>query len=273
MFSLITVLRHEDRKSLEKLLLDSTSDVDAEKILVDDLGKIEGIKKLAEQYGWQYISNERPSGLAASLNKGISLASHEHIITIDPVSYCPKGSLESLNEGLNKEGVGVIGPRLNDPNSWTDQYDKDAPKLEDFEKDKNIFEDYSKKIRSTHGKIRTETRVTGSVLGLNKKIWKKVGKFDETLKDGFFEDTDFISKVMKLGYKSIFQEDNFVHHGGYKGTSRTIYQESLVGPKMLINAVYNATVHGHRHGYLHTLKHLYEGIKSSTKDIIQSVMK
>lgn len=55
----------------------------------------------------------------------------------------------------------------------------------------------------------------------------------------------------------------FVHHGGYSGSSRTIFQGFSQGAKMFANALYNVTVYGRRHGFLHTAKYITEGILGS----------
>ncbi len=71
MFSLVSVFNYQSKESLEKLLFESTKAVNTQKILVDDASGVDGIKDLAEEYGWTYIRNSKPSGIAASVNQGV----------------------------------------------------------------------------------------------------------------------------------------------------------------------------------------------------------
>lgn len=263
MFSLISVLNYQDRESLENLLFASTKDVEAQKILVDDNSGIEDVKKLAESYNWTYIKNETNFGLAASINRGIVNSGNEKIVIVDPDTYCPSGTLEELAAELDNQKTGIVGPQLNEKHSWTYQYNKHAPTLDDFKNNSEVFEEYAKQIKSQFGDKTKKARVSGSVMGFRKEIWYEVGGFDATLKEGFFEDTDFVSKAKKQNYYSVLKKGVFMHHGGYKGQSRTIFQGLAQGKKMLQNALHNTKEYASRHGHFHTMYHIVNGLISS----------
>jgi len=125
------------------------------------------------------ITHRKNKGVAPSWNDGIKIARGEYIAVINSDIEVPPNWLEGLREKLNG-GVGMVAPAVehlpNDPQQPVHQW------------------------------------FPGSCFMLNRETIKKVGYFDEDFAPFYFEDTDYLTRILKAGLKLARNYDIFVKH-------------------------------------------------------------
>ena len=152
-----------------------------EVILVNDGSKVS--KELLEYPGIRYIQRPENGGFAACVNTGLDAASNEVIIICNNDIELSPGWLEAITEPLT-QGYSISSIRT------TDQTGYDT-------------ED-----------VTTEGDNFGSIWAMTRTAYELIGKMDESLGKGYFEDQDYKQRALSLGLKIAKNHRVAVEHVG-----------------------------------------------------------
>ena len=161
-------------------------------------------------------------GFARANNMGLKVAHGNYILFLNPDTLILKGTLQRLtNFIVNNPDVGIVGPRMNDPDGTVQTFGPQWPLtplhillsiLFVSEESKKRFP----RVLSVHNPETSGTviKLCGGCMLLPKDIAVRVGGFD----DRFFmyaEDTDICEKVRRAGRKVYYLSDaHIIHFGG-----------------------------------------------------------
>lgn len=168
-----------------------------------------------------HIQNETNLGFLYNCNNAAKQAKGEYILFLNNDTEVTPAWLSSLlNLIKSDEKIGMVGSKLiypdgrlqeaggiiwNDASGWN--YGKNqAPDASEFNYVKEV--DY----------------ISGACILLSKKLWKKIGGFDEIYAPAYYEDSDLAFTIRKLGYKVMYQPlSQVIHHEGYShGKDETV---------------------------------------------------
>ncbi len=175
------------RRTLESILQDTYP---RKEIIVVDDGSDDNTPRILREFARRNIRTIRTNhvGKAEALNKGVSLASHKIIITLDADSEISKGSMAEIVKPLKDKSIGGVSGIIRARKNW------------------NLltwFQDYEYIMSS--GWRYTTTNVDGnSVLpgfsAFRKSALRHAGGFGS---DTLTEDFDIAIALKKSGYKTI----------------------------------------------------------------------
>lgn len=205
----IIILCHNNLKFTQKCLehLYKVTPPGFELILVDNAstdGTRAYIKKVAEEHpDVSYIFNKENMGFAKANNKGLKKAAREYVCYLNNDTEPQWGWLERMVDVLEERPkVGVVGARLYFPKKsnqpWKIQHA--GIKLNDAGIPKHIGR------FTAHSSIREEgLQEVDAVTGACMLVRKKLARFDEVYKRGYFEDVDLCLRVREGGSKVCLQ--------------------------------------------------------------------
>ncbi len=168
------------------------------------------------------IFNKQNLGFGKSINLASKKAKGEWlgIINIDTVTK--KSSLRELHKHINDRTVGIIAPKLLNPDGSLQFSIQDYPSLWNLFKEQSylykilpsIFT--SKRINRSQYKYTHEVEIIEAVYILVKReLFKKVNGFDESYFI-YFDDYNFCMKVKNRQFKIILEPESEVIHFGHK---------------------------------------------------------
>ena len=194
-------------------------------IVVDNNTNCNFKNKLIKIPRVKYIKSEKNLGFSGGNNLGAKSAKGEYLFFLNPDTKLLKNSVDNLfNYIKNNKNVGIVSPLLVDENlnSFKTQSRKELTlvnALYSFSFLKKIFPSksiYNDKFFDTWNKIspiEVDT-VPGAALMISKKLFNKVGGFDERF-FLYFEENDLSKRVRNLGYKLfIFPKSKIIHMVG-----------------------------------------------------------
>lgn len=222
--------------------------------------------------------NSKNLGFAGSFNKGIELASGENLIITNSDIYFPQGSINSLISVLSRNlDYGIVGPITSESGTWTYQYCKQGPKIKNYSQRELVkIEKFAKLIENLmKGETIQTDLVSGFCFAIRKNTIQELGPFDESFEYGLFEDIDFVRRVVQK-FKVVITPFVYVHHGGIKGSSSSIFQHPL---KCIYSFFINAYKYGKKWSdHKGTIKFILRGFyrwsgRDTVSELIEKKMK
>lgn len=224
------------RDCLDALLAQDYSDFEI--ISVDNASSDGSADFVAENYSQVcLIRNKRNLGFAGGCNVGLRAAQGDVLVLLNQDTVVQSGWLKALVGALDDPGVGVAGCKILYPDGKTVQHAGGW-----IEWPLGLAYHYGKGENDTGqwDNPRTVEYVTGAAMAFRRDVLERVGLLDEDFWPGYFEDTDFCSRVRKAGYEVWYTPDAVVLH---RETT------SFVDPAIL-------SCHYHRGRLRFLLKHL-----------------
>lgn len=163
-------------------------------------------------FGIQCIINDKNVGIPAGWNQGARKATGKYLCFANSDILCPTDWFPRLKKGLDKYAVGVVGPCTSHAHN--------VQKVVDFDDNTKItFEDVELQDKGFQKKyseddIEEIDYVNGFFFLTTKRIFYKVGYFDEDFKEGFYEEYDWNVRAQKERLKTVWVKNVFVHHIG-----------------------------------------------------------
>lgn len=200
---------------------------DYEVIVIDDASCDETDELLSGVRNLHLIRNDENAGFIESCNRGAMVSRGNYILFLNNDAMVTKGWLTPMLETISREDVGAVGPKLIYPDGtlqeaggvvWNDGSCSNFGRWDDPGKPEYNY-------------IKEVDYCSGACLLVKKKLFDKVGGFDERFKPGYYEDTDLCFSLSMLGYKVIYQPMSVVVHieGVTSGTNVSLgikkYQE------------------------------------------------
>ena len=181
---------------------------DYEVIVVDDASRDETTKVLSKVRNLHLIKNDENVGFLESCNRGAKASRGAYILFLNNDAMVTKGWLTPMLETIGREDVGAVGSKLIYHDGtlqeaggvvWNDGSCLNFGRWDDPEKPEY---NYTKEV----------DYCSGACLLVKKKLFDKIGGFDERFKPGYYEDTDLCFSLSILGYKVIYQPMSVVVH-------------------------------------------------------------
>lgn len=207
----LSSLTNNERKIKEIIVVDNHSSDRT----TEEVKKFENVR---------LISNKKNIGFSGGVNVGIKKARGDKILILNPDTMVNIGSIKKLGECMIFYGADIAGGKLSKRNNDTHNSFVRAPDiltgLFDFTNLRKIipfdlFHKYHYYLNDKYpSKSKEVDAVSGAFMMVNKKVFAKVGLFDERF-FMYLEDIDFCLRARQLGYKVIFcPESEIFHEGG-----------------------------------------------------------
>ncbi len=194
-----------------------------ELILVDN-GSKDGTEAFFRSVpGAKVIRNAENLGVSKGWNQGMRLAEGDYILILNNDVIVGPGWLENMVRLAESDpSIGLVGPRSNyiaGPQVVSDVPYKNAQGYNEAG-----IPDYISKWQAEHDLSACEFGfIKGFCHLIPRRVFQKVGFYDERFGKGNFEDDDYCVRVRFHGFRALFADDSFIHHFG----SVSFNQESV----------------------------------------------
>ena len=183
-----------------------------ETIIVDNASNDETLSELHRlqiKYKFRLIQNKSNLGFAAGNNIGMKYAKGKYLILLNNDTKITPGWISRLLYHIKKDKVGLVGPVTNRIGNEAKIYISYNPL------NNNSIEKAALEYTSVHwGQSFNLEKIAAFCWIMSKKIYKKIGGFDERFGKALFEDDDYCLRVKKGGYNILVSDDVFIHHWG-----------------------------------------------------------
>ncbi len=194
---------------------------------------IKGIKKLKIK-NLKIIENDHNYGFSKAVNKGIKNSLGKRILLLNPDVIIIEDAINKLIRfAINKKKIGIFGGKLLEFNGTKVQrsyYNKINffTSLFEFTNLKKLFPNniYHKRffyIGLNENKIRNVYGVTGGFMLINKKIFDKIGFFDENF-FLYLEDIDFCYRAKAKKIEILYYPKATIRHYGGASSKKGKYK-------------------------------------------------
>ena len=195
-----SILNYTAYPNYELILVDNNSTDDTAEYLSSVAKKSDKIK---------LVLNQTNRGFAGGNNDGIAVSDGEYIVLLNNDTVITKGWLTGLLKHYQEDGsVALVGP-------VTNSIGNEGKILVDYS---SIHEmpAFAHEYTSMHmGEEYPHRGILAMFcLMISRDFYEKAGPLDEKYGIGMFEDDDYSTAAMKMGYKIIMAEDVFIHHYG-----------------------------------------------------------
>jgi GT2 family glycosyltransferase len=173
------------------------------------------------------VRNEKNLGFLLNCNNAVKFAKGKYIHLLNNDTQVQERWLISLIELIeSNDNIGMVGSKLVYPDGrqqeaggiiWNDASGWNFGRLDDPTKPEYNY-------------VKEVDYISGASIMLSKKLWDKIGGFDERYVPAYFEDSDLAFEVRKHGYNVMFQPKSVVvhfegiSHGTDTGTGIKAYQ-------------------------------------------------
>lgn len=176
--------------------LDSAGDKPAEIIVIDNASTDDTAALLATRPDIKVISNAENLGCAVAWNQGVHAAKSEWTVVINNDILVSPGWLRELLDFANEHHLDIVSPSIREG-----EYNYDLT-------------EYARGfVTSMRGLARLGI-ADGICFMVNRRVFDKIGYFDEQFRIGQFEDTDFFRRARLDGFKLGTTGRSLIHHFG-----------------------------------------------------------
>ena len=187
-------------------------------VVVVDNDPTGGAKKIKKAHpGTKIIKAEKNLGFGAGNNLGAKAATGEYLLLLNPDIHLVDNSIEKMLDFISKHAeIGVLTCLL---------YGRDAKNLQRhffgrFQTLSTILlRRQAGRLPVTHDEFFYCDMVTGAALMTRRKLFEKLGGFDENF-FMYIEDDDLCRRAQNLGYKNaVLTTARLIHYEGQSSTS------------------------------------------------------
>jgi len=167
------------------------------RIIVVDNGSSDGTGDyLATVTGVDVISNRENRGCAGAWNQGVAASDSEWIIILNNDVIVAPGWIEGLLAAAAEQDLDVVSPAIREGEC---NYD---------------VAEYGRSFVETMGKVVRPGHAHGVCFMVHRRVFQKIGGFDEKFRIGQFEDADFYRRALLAGFRLGTTGRSFMHHFG-----------------------------------------------------------
>jgi len=163
-------------------------------------------------------------GFAKGYNAATRLATGRSLIIANSDLYFPSGALRRLAHALDSDaGYAIVGPVTND--CYSQQKVSLLDRLRDYEAASlDSIEAFARFVRDAGVGVVPAEYLSGFCLAIRRETAVRVGPFDESFREAYFEDYDLCYRVRREG-RLMIDGATYVHHGGLEGGSSALWHQ------------------------------------------------
>lgn len=186
-----------------------TDNCDYEIVVIDDCSLDDTEHVLKSVSGVRVLKNDKNLGFIRSCNRGANEARGEYLLFLNNDTEVHDGWLDELISPFDKIPlVGLVGSKLIYPDGslqeaggiiWADATGWNYGRGDDPSKPEYNY-------------LREVDYCSGASIMVPKKVFNKLGKFDERYLPAYYEDTDLAFSVQQAGLKVLYQPASRVIH-------------------------------------------------------------
>ncbi len=197
-----------------KSILKNSRDVSYEIIIGDDVS-IDGTKFLTSYVkGIKVVRNETNLKFLKNCNNAARKARGKYLLFLNNDTEVCEGWLSSLvNLIENDNTIGMVGSKLVYPNGTL----QEAGGIIHSNGTACNYGNTGDPLRADFNYVRDVDYISGASIMIDKKIWDRIGGFDEYFAPAYCEDSDLAFQVRRNGYRVVYQPKSVVIH--YEGVS------------------------------------------------------
>lgn len=195
-----SILNYTAYPNYELILVDNHSTDDTAEYLTSVAKTSDRIK---------LVLNQTNRGFAGGNNDGIAVSDGEYVVLLNNDTVITKGWLTGLLKHFVEDGsVALVGP-------VTNSIGNEGKILVDYSNISDMPAFAHKYTTSHMGEEYPHHGILAMFcLMFSKEYYKKAGPLDEKYGIGMFEDDDYSTAALKMGYRIVMAEDVFIHHYG-----------------------------------------------------------
>lgn len=158
-----------------------------------------------------FIQNDQNTGYTGGNNLGIRKAldiGADYLFILNSDAWVEKNTIASLVSIAEKDRADIVGPKILFADKKTIWY---AGGILDLANVLGKHRGVDEKDNGQYNKEEETDYVTGAALFVHKKVFEKIGLFDEDY-FMYMEDSDFCYRARKVGFKIIYNPMAIVYH-------------------------------------------------------------
>lgn len=197
-----------------KSILEHSKQCSYEIILADDCSTdhVRNIEKVVS--GVTVIHNKRNLRFLLNCNYAAKQAKGKYILFLNNDTQVQPGWLDSLVSLIeSNEKIGMVGSKL----VYPDGYLQEAGGILWEDGSAWNFGNRKNPGSAEYNYVKEADYISGAAIMIRKRLWEKIGGFDEQFVPAYYEDTDLAFEVRKAGYKVVYQPASIVVH--FEGVS------------------------------------------------------
>jgi GT2 family glycosyltransferase len=217
-----------------------------ETIVVDNASTDGSVKMLKEEYPWvKLIANHENSGFASANNQGITQASGNYILLLNPDTYLHDHALATLIDYLDQNPtVGAVGPLLENPDGSLQHSCYPTPSLlrEAYRlvrPNRNVGSGAYPMQEWSTTTPRPVDVIQGACLLLRRQVLEQVGLLDEAY-FMYTEEVDLCTRISRAGWQLVWVPQARVTHYGGQSTRQ-------VATKMFLHLYASKIIYFRKH--------------------------
>ena len=212
----------------EIIVVDNNSSDSSVKMIEEMMMGTTRIKSTTGITGIKLIRNKKNLGYAMGNNVGIKAADGEYIMILNTDTFVKKDSIEKLIDFLDvNKNVDIVGPRLLNSDGTPQANCGRFPDL--LVSAVMLFKEHfggSKLVRFSPKESQLVDWLMGSAFVARKKVFEKIGGFDEKI-FMYMEEIEWFYRAKKTGFKTYFLKDAEIIHLG-RGSSKSGKKEPIL---------------------------------------------
>lgn len=202
-----------------------TIPADAEIIVIDN-GSSDGTAEYLSKFPRiRVFTNSENRGCASAWNEGVTASHADWVVILNNDVILSPNWLCELLHFTRERGVDIGSPAFREG-----EYTYD-------------IEGYSRDFVCRMGSVTRIGIAQGICFMVHRRVFNRIGLFDENFSIGQFEDADFFRRAMQAGFSLGTTGRSFIHHFG-SVTQNSIRREKTAGPYGKKNRAYYRKKHG-----------------------------
>jgi len=236
----IIIVSYNSASFLEKCIesiINFQNYLDIEVIVVDNASTDGSVELIKSNFTIvKLIRNDQNFGFAKGNNIGISAAKGEYVLFLNPDTILCQDTLSKMvNFMKNTPDAGALGPKLIYPNGSLQLSCRHFYNLRTIFLRRTILGKIFPNSRLLryhlmsdwdHNTTQEVDWVLGACLMVPRKVFEKVGYFDERYKM-YFEDVDLCYRIKKAGYKVYYYPEATVIHNHQRESTKKFSMKTI----------------------------------------------
>lgn len=182
------------RQCLESLF--RTGPRDGRFVVVDNASSDGTSDYLSQLTGLAVVANTENLGCAAAWNQGVRRADSEWTMILNNDVVLTSGWWQALLEAAERWDLDIVSPAM-----------REGPLNYDIEQ-------YAREFTADMRDVIRPGVACGACFMVHRRVFEKIGMFDENFRIGQFEDTDFYRRARSAGFRLGIVGCGFLHHFG-----------------------------------------------------------